>query len=81
MNPESTDKEPNQVKIKDILKNVKADYFLQKIFSNLERKKLLDIIKYNKIIKDRINISIKDYKEYSELYSLIEIEIKTVNNK
>ena len=45
------------------------------------KKKSLDIIKYNKIIKDRININIKDYKEYSEIYSSIEIEIKLVNNK
>ena len=35
------------------------------------RKKSLYIIKYNKNIKNRINI--KDYKEYSEIYSSIEI--------
>ena len=51
------------------------------IFNNLLKKKSLDIIKYNKIIKDRINISIKDYKEYSELYSSIEIEIKLVKDE
>ena len=45
------------------------------------KKKSLDIIKYNKNIKDRINISIKDYKEYSEIYSSIEIEIKPANNQ
>ena len=45
------------------------------------KKKSLDIIKYNKKIKERINIGIKDYKEYSEIYSSIEIEIKLVNNK
>ena len=28
-----------------------------------------------------MNIGIKDYKEYSEIYSTIEIEIKPVNNK
>ena len=38
------------------------------------KKKSLDIIKYNKNIQKRINISIKDYKEYSEIYSSIEIE-------
>ena len=37
------------------------------------KKKSLDIVKYNKNI---ININIKDYKEYSEIYSSIEIEIK-----
>ena len=37
------------------------------------KNKSLEIIKYNKNIKDRINISIKDYKEYSQVYSPIEI--------
>ena len=64
---------------KNILNNLKSDYFLQLPPNNLMKKKSLDIIKYNKNIKDRI--SIKDYKEYSEIYSSIEIEIKPVNNK
>ena len=68
----------NSTQIKDILKKLKADYFLQKLFSNLERKKLLEIIKYNKNIKERINININDYKEYSEIYSSIEIEIEII---
>ena len=68
----------NKVESKDIFKNLKSDFFLQKLFYNLLKKKSLDIIKYNNNIKERINISIKDYKEYSEL---IEIEIKPVNNK
>ena len=42
---------------------------------------MLQIIQYNKNIKKRINKSINDYKEYSEKYSSIEIEIKLVNNK
>ena len=68
-------KEVNKVKSKDIFKNLKSDYFLQILFNNLMKKKTLDIIKYNKNIKNRININIKDYKEYSEIYSSIEIEI------
>ena len=71
----------NKIESKDIFKNLKNDYFLQKLFYNLLKKKSLDIIKYNKKIKERININIKDYKEYSEIYSSIEIEIKPVNNK
>ena len=70
--------ELNKIESKDIFKNLKNDYFLQKLFNYLLKKKSLYIIKYNKNIKERINISIKDYKEYSEL---IELEIKTVNNK
>ena len=66
---------------KNIFKKLKSDYFLQLLFNNLLKKKSLDIIKYNNNIKNRMNISIKDYKEYSEIYSTIEIEIKPVNNK
>ena len=73
--------ESNKIKSKDIFKNLKSDYFLKKLFYNLLKKKSLDIIKYNKNIKERINISIQDYKEYSEIYSSIEIEIKPDNNK
>jgi hypothetical protein len=66
---------------KDIFKKLRSKYILQKVFYNLLKKKSLDIIKYNNNIKERMNISIKDYKEYSEIYSSIEIEIKPVKNK
>ena len=66
---------------KDIFKNLKNDYFLQKLFHNLLKKKSLDIIKYNNKMKQRMNITNKDYKEYSEIYSSIEIEIKPASNK
>ena len=79
LSKEKTDS--NKIESKDLFKNLKNDYFLQKLFHNLLKKKSLDIIKYNKKIKERINISIKDYKEYSEIYSSIEIELKPVNNK
>ena len=76
----------NKEKVKNIepkveFENLKNDYFVQLLFNNLEKKKLLEIIKYNNNIKKRININIKDYKEYSEKYSSIEIEIKPPNNK
>ena len=73
--------EVNKVKSKNIFKRLKSDYFLIKLFNNLMKKKTLDIIKYNKNIRNRININIKDYKEYSQIYSSIETEIKPVNNK
>ena len=79
LNKEKT--ESNKIESKDIFKNLKNDFFLQKLFNHLLKKKILDIIKYNKNIKERINISIQDYKEYSEIYSSIEIEIKPANNK
>ena len=73
--------EVNKMKSKDIFENLKSDYFLQKLFNILLKKKSLDIIKYNKNIKNRIKINIQDYKEYSELYSSIEIEIKPVEDE
>ena len=41
----------------------------------------LKILKINKKIQNRLNISIDDYKECSELYSSIEIKIKPAENK
>ena len=40
----------NQLKLIDVLKNIKSNYILKKIFNNFKRKKLLDFIKYNKYI-------------------------------
>ena len=74
-------KELNKIESKALFRNLKSKYIIQKIFNNLLKKKSLDIIKYNKNIKNRVNISIKDYKEYSEIYSQIEIKIKPVYNK
>ena len=59
LNKEKT--EINQFKAKGIFKKLKSNYFLQKLFNNLMKKKSLDIIKYNKNLKNRMNISIKDY--------------------
>ena len=70
-----------KTRAKNIFRKLKSDYFLQKLFNILLKNKSLDIIKYNKNIKDRIKISIKDYKEYSEIYSSIEIEIKLAKGK
>ena len=68
----------NQIKSKELFKEIQSKYILEKIFDNLDKKISLILIKYNKNIKKRINIDIKDYKDYSEL---IEIEIKPINNK
>ncbi len=70
-------------KINSIVKlaNIKSKYILKKIFNNLNKKNLLKIIKYNKNIKKRIDLNINEYKEYSEKFSSIEIEIKPLNYK
>ena len=47
----------DMIKIK-LIDKLRTDYFLQLLFNNLKKKKLLDIVKYNKNIKNRININI-----------------------
>jgi len=68
------------MKSSSISRNSKSDYFLIKLFDNLLKKKSLDIIKYNNYLKYRMNITINNYKEYSEIYSPIELEIKQIND-
>ena len=54
--------------------NIKSNYFLEKFFGIIP-KRSLENIKCNKNIQKRLNIDINTYKEYSENYSSIEIEI------
>ena len=56
----------------NLLKKVKSKYVLQQIFDNLARKKFLEIIRYNKILKKFLNIRKDAYKEE---FAKIEIEI------
>ena len=65
----------------EIFAHTENDYFLIKLFNYLSKRKTLDIIKYNKKLKKRIDINITDYKKYSEKYSSIEIEIKPAKKK
>ena len=57
----------------DKFKIIKSKYILQKIFLNLQKRNTLEIIRYNKKIKHKLNITINDYKK-------IEIEIISVKN-
>ena len=52
--------------------NLKSDFIFKKIISFMKRNKSLNIMKYNKKLQKRLNISINDYIEYSK----IEIELK-----
>ena len=77
----SQKKDINNIEDKCVFKKIRNAYFLRKAFNYLQKKNSLEIIKYNKKIKERLNININDYKEYCETYSSIEIELKPVNNK
>ena len=57
------------------IKRFKNDHFLKKVFDNLTKKHFLELVKYNKKMKERLDLTINDYKEYCETYSSIEIEI------
>ena len=64
-------KENESAKPNPIIENLKSRYILSKIYDNMTIKKKLAIVKYNKRIQNRLNLNVKDYKEYCE----IEIEI------
>ena len=80
MEDTNTSKDKKVIKSRDELNNIKSDYFLQKICDYLNRKKSLEIFKYNKNIQKRLNININNYKEYSEIYTSIEIELIPIKN-
>ena len=52
--------------------NLKSNFILRKIFNMIKINKSLVIMKNNKKLQKRLNISIDDYKECSK----IEIELK-----
>ena len=55
----------------NLLDDIRSKYILKKIFENIQKKKSLNIIKYNKNIQERLEIGIDDY----EKYGIVEIEI------
>ena len=65
---------------KDYIHNLKSTFILKKILEHLKKKITLAIIKINKDIQNRLNISINNYIQYSELFTPIEIEITPVEN-
>ena len=70
-----------QFKENDNFKNIKSDYFLIKVFLNIRKKRILSIIKYNKLAQNRLNININDYENYCHTYSPIELELVTAEGK
>ena len=70
-------KENESAKPNPIIENIKSRYILSKIYDNMTIKKKLKIVKHNKRIQNRLNLDVKDHKEYSE----IEIEIIPTKGK
>ena len=80
-NKEKEKEHSKPITSENMFKKLKSDYFIQKIFGYIHKKKSLETIRYNKNIQKRINININHYKDYSEKYSSIEIEIKPMENE
>ena len=76
-----TEDESKQVKSTTDFKNLKSDYFLIKLFDIMKRNKSLEIVKYNKKLQNRLHLNNNDYKEFSQLYSSILIELKPAEKK
>ena len=53
------------------LKEVKSSYILKKIFSNLNKKKELYMIIYNKKFQNLLNINLDDYKNMRGRYKIV----------
>ena len=61
----------NKRKVFTNLGNIKSDYILKKVFDCLNLKSKLKSIKNNKKLQKKLNISIQDYKDYTDI--IIEI--------
>ena len=69
-----------KIKCEGHILNIKSKYILKQVFDNLWKGKTLSIIKLNKIIKDKLDITINDYKNFAKEYSSIIIEMIPAKN-
>jgi len=53
---------------------IKSNFILKRVFTNLQTKKKLDICKYNKRIKGKVNIDIEDYIDRSRTIITFTVE-------
>jgi surface protein len=62
------------------IRDIKSDFFIERVFNNLSTRRKLVIIKYNKKTQNCLNIKIYDYKQFSENKTSIIIEIIPIKN-
>ena len=63
------------------IENIKSNYLLDLIFTHMKRNLKLKIMKQNEQLQKRLNLSLKDYKEYALYYSSIEVELTVSDNR
>ena len=82
MNSEICEAKEEEIKqSKLFFDNVKSYYILKGIFDNIRKKRTLEIVKINKKLQTRLDLSINSYKKYCQLFSSIEIDLKIDDNK
>ena len=82
MNSEICEAKEEEIKqSKLFFDNVKSYYILKGIFDNIKKKRTLEIVKINKKLQTRLDLSINSYKKYCQLFSSIEIDLKIDDNK
>ena len=64
------------MKQENILFKIKCEFLIKNLINNLDKKKQLQFIKGNKKLHRLMKKNINDYKEYHDIFSTIEIEIK-----
>ena len=67
-----------------MLDKVKSKYIVKEIFENIKNKRKLNIIKYNKKIKIKLDINKKDFENFKtlrELYHKFNLYIKDIEIK
>ena len=51
-----------------MFENIKSIYFLKLIFQNFKQKRILELVKYNKNIQNKLDININSYKAFAGRY-------------
>ena len=64
-----------------LFNDIHSNFILKKIFHNLDKKDYCQIIRYNKNLQKKLNITIKDYNLLYKIYSKIELEIIPTSGK
>ena len=55
-----------------MMKNVKSSYFIQIIFSDINDRRMLKLLKHNKNLQKEMNINLINYKLFSKRYTIYE---------
>ena len=55
-----------------MLENIKSLYFIKKLFSRVDERKKLKVVKYNKRLQNNIDINLINYMTFANKYIIYE---------